>query len=524
MSEIIDELETICFGDQRVDERAKKIIQDMFKGVGNGFSTSFGGDAELKAAYRFFDNNLVKHNEILKPHYEMTLERIKQQKIVVLPQDTTDVDMGHMEIVNGLGVLNDTQRSGCSLHPVVAFTPDKLCLGVVDANFIIRDPEGLGKKASNNTRPIEEKESFRWIEGYNVACKIAEQCPDTLCISTGDRESDIYELLLEATDVDKPGRKAELLVRAWHDRSISLPPSEREKELLHENQQLANEIKRVAAINDKIRHQKNSSDKRKVNSALILKLKSQIKRNKELLKKEVSEVNKFKNQLQLSPIIGIVEFVLPAGRGRKSRLIKQNIRVATLTLDPSEHKKNLRKITINAVLMEEIDPPEGEEAVSWMFLTTLPIATIEEIQFIIKIYLSRWGIELFFKVLKSGCKIEELRFQEASRLLGCITVYMIVAWRVLYATFIGRACPELPCSLLFEIDEWQSVYAVVMKRRPPETPPPLEEFIKMIATLGGYRGRKSDGPPGMKTVWIGLQAMHKLAEGWQAYRAFGQGK
>lgn len=517
MSEIINEIEAVCFGDHRLDKRAKKVIQSMLEGIGNGLSASFGGNSEIKAAYRFFDNDLVDPSKILEPHYEMTLERIKQQKIVVLSQDTTDIDMKHMERVENLGVLNDTNRPGCSLHPVIAFTPDKLCLGVVDAKFMIRSAVDLGKKGSNNSRDIEDKESYRWIEGYRVACKIAGQCPDTLCISVGDRESDIYELLLEATK-----GKAELIARAWHDRSISLPPSKKMQELLDENQKLVDENKRLAEINEKIRHRKNSSDDREVNSALITENKKRIKTNKEFINEENFVINKLKNQLYIAPIIGTVEFILPDGRGRKSRLVKQIIKATEVMLEPAEHKDELPKITINAVLLEEIDPPEGEGPISWMFLTTLPINTIDELQFIIKVYLSRWGIELFFKILKSGCKIEELRFQEASRLLGCISIYMIVAWRILYATFIGRACPELPCSLLFEVDEWQSVYAVIMKAQPPTKPPSLGELIKMIATLGGYRGRNSDGPPGMKVVWIGMQAMHKLAEGWQAYKTFGQ--
>lgn len=203
-------------------------------------------------------------------------------------------------------------------------------------------------------------------------------------------------------------------------------------------------------------------------------------------------------------------------------MVKQNIRATRVILLPSQHKKNLPEVATNAVFLEEIEAPEGEEPISWMFLTTLPINTLDEIQFIINLYLSRWGIELFFKVLKSGCKIEELRFQEASRLLACVSIYMVVAWRILYTTFIGRACPEMPCSILFEVDEWQSVYAVTMKARPPEKPPSLSDFMKMVAILGGYRDRKSDGPPGIKVIWIGTQAMHMLAEGWQAYREFGQ--
>jgi Transposase Tn5 dimerisation domain len=225
--------------------------------------------------------------------------------------------------------------------------------------------------------------------------------------------------------------------------------------------------------------------------------------------------------LYQAPIIGSLQFTLPNRTGKKSRIVNQTIRAKKVIFLPSKHKKDLPKVSVNAVLLQEENPPEGEEPVVWMFLTSLPIDTFEDILLIIDLYLSRWGIELFFKVLKSGCKIEELRFQEASRLLVCIAIYMVVAWRILYSTFIGRTCPQLPCTVLFDIDEWQSVYATIEKAKPPTAPPNLDEFMKMIATLGGYRGRKSDGPPGIKVIWIGMQAMHRLAEGWRAYRQFG---
>src|ERR1700722_14593038 len=106
MNEIMDEFETVHFGDKRLNKRSKKVIQSMYEGIGKGFSASFLGRSEIKAAYRFFDNNLVNPDNILDPHYAKTLGRIKEQKIVVFAQDTTDIDMKHMECVENLGVLN----------------------------------------------------------------------------------------------------------------------------------------------------------------------------------------------------------------------------------------------------------------------------------------------------------------------------------------------------------------------------------------------------------------------------------
>lgn len=520
--DISNEIDLINIGDKRVNKRAKQVLERLYKGIGKGLCASFYGSGEIKAAYRWFDNDLVTPEKILKPHFEKTLERIKMHKVVGIVQDTTDIDMKHMEEVENLGVLNDTARPGCSLHPVIAFTPERLCLGVLDAKFIIRDPEELGKKGSNNSRGIEDKESYRWIQGYQVACRIAEQCPETLCVSIGDRESDIYELLLEGNDRKINRGKADFLVRAWHDRNMDMPVSEERSQLIEANDRLKKENKDLAEINEKLRKRRNAKnipeivETRKKNSKKIDANRELIKENLKSISDRESVTNKFKYQLYQAPIIGNVQFELPPKTGKPSRIVSQVIRAREVTFLPPDHKSDLAKISVNAILLHETDPPEGEEAVIWMFLTSLPINTMEDIQLIIDLYLSRWGIELFFKVLKSGCKIEELRFQEATRLFACIAVYMIVAWRILYATFIGRICPEFPCSVLFDKDEWEVVYAVTKKAKPPSIAPNLGEFLEWIAILGGYRARKSDGPPGMKVIWIGVQAMHKLAEGWRA--------
>lgn len=522
---ISSELEAICFGDERINKRSKILLESFYKGINTGLTSSCGGKAEIKAAYRFADNDSVDEKKILGPHYTKTIERIKEHKIVGLSQDTTDINMKHMETVKNLGVLNDSKKPGCSLHPVIAFTPDKLCLGVVNAKFIIRPAEELGKKIDKNLRPIETKESMRWIEGYKVACEVAKQCPNTYCVSIGDRESDIYELILEAKN---PTNTAGLIVRAWHDRKIDLPKTEEHQKLLNEIIQMKIENKNLTLANKKLI--KNTivknlpPEKREFyekNKKNIERNKNFIKTNQDIILNDERITNRFLHQLEKGKIIGAVEFQLPGKEGKKPRIVKQNVRATTVDLMPSKHKQHLSKISINALLLEEIDVLPGEKPIKWMFLTTLPIESFEDIQLIIKLYISRWGIELFFKVLKSGCKIEELQFKEASRLLACISLYMIVAWRVLFTTFLGRASPDLPCSVIFETDEWQSVYASHMKAAPPKEAPQLGQFMLMIAALGGYQARISQGPPGMIVIWKGLQKAYGLSEGWAMYRIYG---
>jgi hypothetical protein len=174
-------------------------------------------------------------------------------------------------------------------------------------------------------------------------------------------------------------------------------------------------------------------------------------------------------------------------------------------------------VPVNAVLVSEVNTPEGEEPVEWLLLTSLPVATFDEAYLVVRYYCCRWSIEIFFRVLKSGCKVEKSQLETADRLIPCVMIYMIVAWRTMMVTMLGRECPEMPCDVLFEEDEWRSVYTIVTKEPAPLQPPPLGEFVPMLASLGGYLGRKGDGPPGPQTVWIGLQRMTDFTLAWQAF-------
>lgn len=218
-------------------------------------------------------------------------------------------------------------------------------------------------------------------------------------------------------------------------------------------------------------------------------------------------------------MLGEIEFDIPKSRKRKSRQVKQEVRLAKVKLRPSI--KALQEVEINAVLAEEIKAPKGEEKVKWMLLTSLPVTSYEEAVKIIEWYLCRWQIEIFFKILKSGCVVEELQLEKVERLKKCIALYLVIAWRILFITMQGRRSPDMPCDVLFEEDEWKSVYAVTYKKAPPKKPPNLHEMIIMIAKLGGFIGRKSDGEPGVKTIWQGMQRMRDFTTSWGIFNEMG---
>jgi hypothetical protein len=203
---------------------------------------------------------------------------------------------------------------------------------------------------------------------------------------------------------------------------------------------------------------------------------------------------------------------------RPARVANIEVRACTTTLRaPWRSDRNLPAVTVNIVLAEETGTPEGQDPLQWILVTTLPIETQEQVRTIVECYCQRWGIEVYFKTLKSGCRIEERHFEFLDRDMNCIAIYMIVAWRILLLCRLGRECPDLNCENLFEPSEWKSVYIVVAKKDPPKVPPRLNEMIRLIASLGGYVNR-SKTEPGTQTLWFGLQRMHDFAN---CYDLFG---
>ena len=131
-------------------------------------------------------------------------------------------------------------------------------------------------------------------------------------------------------------------------------------------------------------------------------------------------------------------------------------------------------------------------------------------------YTVRWGIEVYHRTLKSGCKIEERQLGTAERIETCLAIDMVVAWRIVYLTRLGRDMPDVPCTVYFEEAEWKALSAYITKSPiPPQRIPTLREAARAVANLGGFLGRKGDGEPGTKSLWLGLQPLDDLTAMWK---------
>lgn len=232
------------------------------------------------------------------------------------------------------------------------------------------------------------------------------------------------------------------------------------------------------------------------------------------------EGEKLKAAVRAAPVLTQIEFDLPSRQGGKARHVQQPLKVARGRLKPPYRVgRQLAEVTVTVLLAEEIAPPRGETPLTWLLLTNRPVETAEQAAELLSWYLCRWQIELFFKILKSGCKVEELQLETLERLEPALALYLIIAWRVLYLTRLGRTCPELPGEALFAEEEWHAVYIVTYRQGPPETPPSLNEMVRLVASFGGFLNRQGDGFPGAETLWIGLQRCHDFVIAMEAQRA-----
>ncbi len=127
-------------------------------------------------------------------------------------------------------------------------------------------------------------------------------------------------------------------------------------------------------------------------------------------------------------------------------------------------------------------------------------------------------MEVWHKVLKSGCSIEHRQLASAANLQRALAVYSVIAWRLLSVTLLARAAPDVSCTALLEAAEWQALYCAIHKTtQPPSTPPTLGQAVRWLAQLGGHMGRKSDGPPGTQVLWGGLQRLVDLTFMYQVF-------
>jgi hypothetical protein len=431
-------------GHERLRKRLLKIARDFYARPQAQIPQACQSRAATKAAYRFFQHPETTMDALLGPHIEATQQRIGKEKIVLVVQDTTSLNYSTHPATNDLGPIGSSPDGivGLIVHDTMAFSLEGTPLGLVDVQCWARNGDEFGKKHQRKQRPIEQKESYKWLQSYRKTAEIQQHCPNTTLVSVGDREADIYELFHLALE-NPSGPK--LLVRAEQDR------------LLADGQ------------------------------------------------------GHLWSMVEQQPRAGIQQLQVPRRSTRPAREAQLEIRFSQVTLNPPKGKASYGPLTLWVVLAQEIDAPPSSEPLRWMLLTTWRVDNFDQAIEKLHWYTKRWCIEIFHRTLKSGCKIEERQLGSAIRIEACLAIDMVVAWRVYHLTKLGREVPDIPCTVFFEEAEWISLTAFITKNPiPPTQPPSLREAIRMVASLGGFLGRKGDGEPGTKSLWLGLQRLDDI--------------
>jgi hypothetical protein len=221
-------------------------------------------------------------------------------------------------------------------------------------------------------------------------------------------------------------------------------------------------------------------------------------------------------QVEQQPLAGTQEIQVPRRSSRPARVARLQVRFAHVTLQPPCLKPGLGRLTLWAVLAQEAEAPAGVKPLRWMLLTTCPVESFEAACEKLRWYTRRWGIEVYHRTLKSGCRIEQRQLGSADSLEACLAIDLVVGWRIFHLAKLGREVPEVPCTVYFEEAEWKALLAY-LTRNPvsPAEPPSLRQALRMVATLGGFLGRKGDGEPGTQTLWLGLQHLDVITAMWR---------
>ena len=439
-------------GDKRLNNRLPRILEQLASNPTASISAACGDPYQAKAAYRFTSNDDVSVDAITAITRGVTIENIVSAKpsVLLIPEDTTTLNYSNLIETEGLGVFGSSKKvNGLCAHSAIALGESGETYGLLAQKIWARPHELFGRKVDRREMPIEEKESNKLLE---TMVRAQEALPDDVyAVHVCDREGDIYELFSKANEIN-----ANILCRKQYNRF-----TEDDGETIKLNDYIAG-TEEVGRITVKVPR---DSHTKRVSRDAILGIK-----------------------------YGKCTLLRP-------RNLEKNDGVP----------KAIEMYFVSAVEIGEVS--EGQERIYWQLLTNVPTESFEDAVTRIQWYTQRWKIELFHRTLKDGCKVEELQSETAEKLKKLVAIYSIIALEIMLLTYAARTRPGESCETYLTETEWKILYKVANKtKRVPEKPPTIKEAVVMIAKLGGFLARKSDGFPGVTVIWRGLTSFYTILD------------
>jgi hypothetical protein len=447
------------FRDERLGKRFRLVLERLWTCIGQSIPMAFQDWCNTKAAYRFLSNPKVTEQAILGGHFEATRSRfaVTSGQVLVL-QDTTEFSYKRErpELIGSthkVGSRKDREGRtpmhtvcGVLMHSSLAVTTQGVPLGLAAIKFWTRKKfkgcDALKRKINPTRVPIEEKESYRWLENLRQSTALFGQ--PQRCIHIGDRESDIYELFCLAHEL-----QTNCLVRTCVDRLAG----EGDHTIAHE----MDEVKVKGVHRVAVRDQSGEAD------WAILEL-------------------RYRRITVLPPI----------GKQRRYPALELTV--------------------IHAL---ERGTPTGRKRIEWKLITNMSVTSRKQAVEKLDWYALRWKIEVFHKILKSGCKAEESQLRTADRLANLISVFCVVSWRIFWLTMVHRAAPDQPVEIALTSPEIQRLDQLVKDTAKSLNATPLSRYVIKLAQLGGYMARANDPPPGNTVIWRGLRRLIDIQLGFE---------
>jgi len=443
----------IDLGDKTLSARVEKTFDQLSSDPEASISAACKDPHQAKAVYRLLSNDKFTAEAVIDVSKNITIQRIRESNVdtVLIPQDTTVLNYSGLKATQGLGLIGSDKNSrGLIMHSALAVGEDGQIFGLVAEKTWSRPEDEAGKKHLRKKLPIEEKESYKWLETLETA-DISSELSGIKVIHICDREGDLYELFGKANFIG-----ATYLCRRIHDRVVQ------------------NEC-------------------------------------------EEGLINVFIEKL---PTAGYMEVNVARNShtNREARVAELEIKYGKIQIKKPSNLKISEQtpefVEVYVVSANEIKASaDVKEPISWQLITNDEVMSLGDAIKTVKRYSQRWKIETFHYTLKSGCAIEKLQESTAEKLIKLIAIYSVIAIQIMILTHLARTQPDTSCEAEFETEEWSTLYKVVKKTKiTPEKPPTILEVVVMLARLGGFLARKSDGFPGVKVIWRGLSVLNNILE------------
>jgi hypothetical protein len=445
----VHELGLADFGDKRLTQRGVELASSLLEHPQHSIPQACQSWAATKGAYRFFSNDKVQSGKMLNAHQVQLRQLATDFDTVLVAQDTTTLNLSNKQIA-GVGSIGNGGNGG----------------------------------------------SNGGLKGLYVHTALA-MSPDGVPLGVTSQKT--Y------------ARKAETKTASYKQTVKGRPITEKETFRWVEAVTAAKAVlpdKHVVVVGDR------ESDIFEVfNQGRSLGVDLLVRTNQNRLLTEAGETVRLFDKARQGNIVTRYETDVPVDH-HKTRKAVLTIRGSSMLLPPPKsrsRKEAWTSIPLTVLNVMEENPPADVEPIHWLLTTSLSVTTAAEAREKVTWYMYRWRIERFFYTLKTGAfNIEKLQFETFSRFAKAITMYSLVACRLLRTLYYERDHPLETAENFFSHNELQALQLREKRRGGVFT---IHEAVMAIAKLGGHLGRKSDGPPGIKAVWTGFQALQYLVEG-----------